>query len=106
MVINPNPFFLEAISVFGSQAAMARAIGKPVQLINQIKKGARPMPDGWAPLIEEKTAALGHPVMCETLAPAVNWGYLRSTERRLLPTSAVPELIRPTTLVGQEVTHG
>lgn len=78
MATTTNSSFLAAIDVFGSQAAMARAIQKPVQLINQIKQGARPMPDGWAPLIEQKTAELGTRVLCEDLAPSVNWAYLRS----------------------------
>lgn len=92
MASTPNPSFLAAIKVFGGQTAMARAISKPVQLINQIKKGERPMPDGWAPTIEEKTAELGEVVHCEELAPSVNWSYLRATNQSATTT--------------QEVTHG
>lgn len=105
MANTPNPSFIKAISVFGSQAAMARAIGKPAQLINQIKQGERPMPDSWAPLIEEKTAALGSTVFCEALAPAVNWGYLRRAGQALLQRNPAPELAQPTPQT-QEAAHG
>lgn len=73
----PNPHFLKAIAVFGSEAALARAIDKPAQFINQIKKGERPMPDSWAPLIELATAALGNKILCEDLAPGFPWHGVR-----------------------------
>lgn len=57
---------------------MARAVDKPPQLINQIKQGERQMPVAWAPLIEEATSLLGTPILCEDLAPSVNWSYLRN----------------------------
>lgn len=77
MKANPTPAFLEAISVFGSEAAMARAIEKPAQFINQIKKGERSLPDKWAPLIERKTAELGKRIRCEDLVPDFPWEVLR-----------------------------
>lgn len=95
MATSPNQFFIAAIDVLGSQAAMARTVNKPPQLINQIKQGERPMPDGWAPLIEEATAALGERILCENLAPSVNWAYLR--------TGATTQ---PTPQPQQEVSHG
>lgn len=73
---------------------MARAVNKPAQLINQIKQGERQMPVGWAPLIEEATSALGSPILCEDLAPSVNWSYLRNAAAT------------PSTQPPQEVTHG
>lgn len=56
---------------------MARAISKPAQFINQIKKGDRPMPDAWAPVIEDATAALGERIPCEELAPGFPWHLVR-----------------------------
>ncbi|UBB17779.1 transcriptional regulator [Comamonas odontotermitis] len=73
----PNPHFLKAIAVFGSEAALARAIDKPAQFINQIKKGERPMPDSWAPLIELATAEKGNKILCEDLAPSFPWHGVR-----------------------------
>lgn len=70
---------------------MARALNKPAQLINQIKQGERQMPVGWAPLIEEATSALGTPILCEDLAPSVNWSYLRNA------AATVGEVTTPTT---------
>lgn len=79
MVKPPNKAFLEAIDVFGTEAAMSRAIDKPAQFINQIKKGERPMPDAWAPLIEDATAQLGSRIFCENLAPDFRWDVVRGT---------------------------
>ena len=73
---------------------MARALNKPAQLINQIKQGERQMPVGWAPLIEEATSALGAPILCEDLAPSVNWSYLRNA------------VTTPSTPAAQEAIHG
>jgi len=106
MATPPNQSFLEAIKVFGSQTAMARAINKPVQLVNQIKLGNRPMPDAWAPLIEEATAALGQPVMCEALAPSVNWAYLRhGTQVLTCRASHLPLPASTTDPTASEVGH-
>jgi len=69
--------FLNAIAVFGSGAAMSRAINKPAQFINQIKKGERPLPDAWAPLIESATAERGKRITCESLAPDFPWHLVR-----------------------------
>ena len=82
MARNPPKAFLKAIAVFGSGAAMARAIKKPAQFINQIKKGDRPMPDAWAPLIENATAGLGKRVLCEELAPNFPWSLVRPTTQK------------------------
>lgn len=72
--------FLNAIAVFGSGAAMSRAINKPAQFINQIKKGERPLPDAWAPLIESATAERGKRITCESLAPDFPWHLVRQPQ--------------------------
>lgn len=58
---------------------MARAIKKPAQFINQIKKGERSLPDKWAPLIERGTAELGKRIRCEDLVPDFPWDVLRES---------------------------
>lgn len=84
MAHKPSKAFLKALAVFGSGAAMSRAIKKPAQFINQIKKGERPVPDAWAPLIESATAGLGKRVPCESLAPDFPWDVIwqLASERR------------------------
>lgn len=83
MSATPSPVtdvsaFVEACKIVGGQAEMARRLRVTPAAINQICTGKRPLPPGWCPDIERETRAEGTPIVCERLAPAVNWGVVRS----------------------------
>ena len=60
-----------AISLVGSQAALARRIGAVPQQVQEWKDGDRPIPPlPWCPRIEEAT---GGEVRCEDLLPNIAW---------------------------------
>lgn len=67
---------LKAISLFGSQTALAKAIdGSPQTISNWIARGN--IPAEHCPAIEQAT---GGAVRCEDLRPDVKWHVLRATE--------------------------
>jgi DNA-binding transcriptional regulator YdaS (Cro superfamily) len=72
-----NEGIQRAIDVFGSQAAMARALGVKQPTISEWRRGARPVPAERCPQIEGETARLGQRVYCEDLRDDVQWGVLR-----------------------------
>jgi DNA-binding transcriptional regulator YdaS (Cro superfamily) len=66
----------QAINILGSQSALAKAIGKSQQTVNNwISRGA--IPAEHCPLIERAT---GGAVRCEDLRPDVEWSVLRHQE--------------------------
>ncbi len=78
MQIDQTPHPLEAAAhVFGSEAALARAIGVARGALNQWKKAGREVPAKYAPKIEILTG-----VRCELLCPSVNWAAIRTIGRR------------------------
>lgn len=66
-----------AAQYFGSEAALARAIGVARGALNQWKKPGREVPAKYAPKIEALTG-----VRCELLCPSVNWSLVRANGRR------------------------
>lgn len=72
-----------ACRLVGSQADMARALHVSPSMVNQLVKGARPIPAEYCPTIERKTCGK---VRCEDLRPDVDWAYLRNSVNP--PTSA------------------
>lgn len=63
----------QAINILGSQVALAKAIGKSQQTVNNwIARGS--VPAEHCPLIERAT---GGAVRCEDLRPEVEWHVLR-----------------------------
>lgn len=66
-----------AAEKFGSQAALARAIGSSRSALNQWKREGREVPAEYAPLIEELTG-----VPCDLLCPSVRWDIVRGAARR------------------------
>ena len=63
-----------AIECFGSQAAMASALGVKQPTISEWLRGERRVPAERCPEIERAT---GGKVRCEDLRPDVAWGVLR-----------------------------
>jgi len=66
-----------AIQVFGSQAAMASALGIKQPTISEWLRGERRVPAERCPEIERETRRRGQPVLCEELRPDVAWDVLR-----------------------------
>lgn len=66
-----------AIKCFGSQAAMASALGVKQPTISEWLRGDRQVPAERCPIIERETRARGQPVLCEELRPDIAWGVLR-----------------------------
>lgn len=66
----------EAAKVFGSEAALARALKVSRAALNQWKKPGRQVPAEHCPRIEALTG-----VRCERLCPSVDWAYLRKPRR-------------------------
>jgi DNA-binding transcriptional regulator YdaS (Cro superfamily) len=66
-----------AISVFGSQAAMASALGVKQPTVSEWLRGERRVPAERCPEIERATRDRGQPVLCEELRPDVAWEVLR-----------------------------
>lgn len=73
----------EAAKVFGSEAALARALKVSRAALNQWKKPGRQVPAEHCPRIEALTG-----VKCELLCPSVDWAYLRKP-RRAKPAKAM-----------------
>lgn len=63
---------VEAAQKFGSEAALARALGVSRGALNQWKKEGREVPAEHAPEIERLTG-----VRCERLCPSVRWFVIR-----------------------------
>lgn len=77
-----NPHIQQAIALFDTAAAFARAIGRSPNFVSQMLKNGRPIPADLCPVIErvtrERAAQKGAaPVLCEQLRPDVAWGVLR-----------------------------
>ncbi|NGR09366.1 helix-turn-helix domain-containing protein [bacterium SGD-2] len=72
----PHPLEVAA-QVFGSEAALARAIGASRGAMNQWKHPGREVPARYAPIIESLTG-----VRCELLCPSVDWSVVRRSARR------------------------
>jgi DNA-binding transcriptional regulator YdaS (Cro superfamily) len=84
-----------AIKYFGSQAALAAALGVKQPTISEWLRGDRQVPAERCPDIERAT---GGAVRCEELRPDVDWGVLR--EQATKP--AAPDA--PTEDPGQRLT--
>lgn len=70
----------EAISVCGSAAALADALGISRSAPAMWKARAN-VPAEWCPSIERITKKLGHVVECERLNPKVEWYVIRGKRR-------------------------
>ena len=68
----------KAISIVGSQKALAAILGVTPQSVSQWVNGSRPLPSEHCPLIEEAT---GKRVICEELVPSFRWDVLRKPRR-------------------------
>lgn len=78
MQIDQTPHPLEiAAQKFGSEAALARAIGVSRGAMNQWKAPDREVPAKYAPAIETLTG-----VRCELLCPSVDWSAVRRSAHR------------------------
>ncbi len=66
----------EAVEAAGSEVALASGIDVPKSLPAMWKKRAS-VPAHYCPAIERFTRSLGKPVLCERLAPKVDWAVLR-----------------------------
>jgi DNA-binding transcriptional regulator YdaS (Cro superfamily) len=67
-----------AIKCFGSQAAMASALGVTQPTISEWLRGERKVPTKRCPVIERETRARGVVILCEELRPDVAWSVLRA----------------------------
>lgn len=78
MPILPHMSAIErAIRCFGSQAAMASAVGVKQPTISEWLRGERQVPAERCPVIERETRARGSVILCEELRPDVAWSVLR-----------------------------
>jgi len=68
----------KAISIVGSQNALALILKVSPQAVHQWVNGIRPLPSEHCPVIEE---ALGKRVLCEELLPNFRWDVLRKPSR-------------------------
>ncbi|WP_180180017.1 transcriptional regulator [Achromobacter insuavis] len=68
-----------AISIVGSQKALAAILGVSPQSVSQWVNGSRPLPSEHCPVIEEATGKL---VVCEELFPNFRWDVLRTTRAK------------------------
>lgn len=68
----------KAISIVGSQKALAAILGVTPQSVSQWVNGSRPLPSEHCPVIEEAT---GKRVVCEELFPNFRWDVLRKPRR-------------------------
>ncbi|HRT10468.1 MAG TPA: helix-turn-helix domain-containing protein [Candidatus Paceibacterota bacterium] len=66
---------LRAYKIFGTQAALAKAIGVVPQVVNNWQRRGN-IPAEYCPAIERATAGQ---VKCEDLRPDVDWSVLRCT---------------------------
>lgn len=74
-----NLTFIAVCQFFGSQTKTARILGVSKGMVNQVVLGRRPMPNEWAPIIEEAT---GGKFLCEELAPSVKWSVIANRPRQ------------------------
>lgn len=75
-----------AISIVGSQKALAAILGVTPQSVSQWVNGSRPLPSEHCPVIEEATGKL---VVCEELFPNFRWDVLRKPRRVKKAKSAI-----------------
>ena len=68
-----------AVDIFGSQSALATAIGCMPQVVNNWMRRGN-VPAEWCVPIEKATRGV---VRCEDLRPDVDWAYLRNTAERV-----------------------
>jgi len=68
----------KAISIVGSQNALALILKVSPQAVHQWVNGIRPLPSEHCPVIEEAT---GKQVVCEELLPSFRWDVLRKPKR-------------------------
>src|SRR5574337_1690959 len=81
----------KAIEILGSQSALALAIGRAPQVVNNwVRRGN--VPAECCPEIERATSGQ---VRCDVLRPAVDWGYLRGSETAHEPTPSPKPSPRP-----------
>jgi DNA-binding transcriptional regulator YdaS (Cro superfamily) len=66
-----------AIKCFGSQVAMASALGVKQPTISEWLRGDRRVPAEHCPRIERMTRERGEAVRCEDLRPDIEWEVLR-----------------------------
>lgn len=66
----------KAAQIYGSEAALARAIGVSRGALNQWKKPNRQVPAEHAPTIERLTG-----VRSELLCPSVDWAAIRNSRK-------------------------
>ena len=74
-----NMSFVAVCQFFGSQTKTALILGVSKGMVNQVVLGRRPMPNEWAPIIEE---ASGGKFLCEELAPKVKWSVIANRSRK------------------------
>ncbi|NYT25906.1 helix-turn-helix domain-containing protein [Alcaligenaceae bacterium] len=92
MQIDQRPHPLEvAAQKFGSEAALARAIGASRGAMNQWKNPGREVPAKYAPKIEKLTG-----VHCELLCPSVDWSVVRRSIRRNARRRPTKDTTHPT----------
>ena len=69
-----NRILLQASERLGSQRKLAILLGVTESAVSQVRKGRRPIPVRWCPLIEAATRGA---VRCEDMRPDIEWGALR-----------------------------
>lgn len=83
--MNRNPGLDKAISILGSQKALAIILKVTPQAVNQWVLGSSPLPAEHCPIIEEATQ---RQVLCEELLPSFRWDVLRKGRRaRRIPVA-------------------
>lgn len=75
----------KAARIYGSEAALARAIGVSRGALNQWKKPDRQVPAEHAPTIERLTG-----IRSELLCPSVDWAAIRANNKRIVRKSKEP----------------
>jgi DNA-binding transcriptional regulator YdaS (Cro superfamily) len=76
--MNRNAGLEKAISILGSQEALAVILKVTPQAVSQWVLGRRPLPSEHCPVIEEATQ---RKVRCEDLLPSFRWDVLRAPNR-------------------------
>lgn len=79
MIAMKNLAFMAVCQFFGSQVKTAQILNVSNRMVNHVVQGRRPMPNEWAPIIEE---ASGGKFLCEELAPNVKWGVIANRRAR------------------------
>lgn len=59
---------------FGTQKALAEALGVTKGMVSNVVNGRRPIPAHWCPIIESETAGA---FVCEQLRPDIQWHVVR-----------------------------